>query len=89
VAGLDFQHERLAAACADPLLRAADAAEALVRQGMPFRDAHEQIAAEVRESSFEPPDDLAGRHTPGPADVRTAVAEARTRLSTSAPPLDH
>ena len=34
--------------CADPLLRATDAAEALVREGVPFRDAHEQVAAQVR-----------------------------------------
>ena len=31
--------------CADPLLLATDAAEALVREGVPFRDAHEQVAA--------------------------------------------
>ena len=43
-----FDRERLAAACADPLLRATDAAEALVRDGVPFRDAHEQVAAQVR-----------------------------------------
>src|SRR3954454_7307141 len=37
VAGLELDHGRLAAAAADPLLRATDAAEALVREGMPFR----------------------------------------------------
>ena len=42
VAGLRFDRERLAEACADPLLRATDAAEALVQEGMPFRDAHER-----------------------------------------------
>ena len=47
-AGSSFDRERLAAACADPLLRATDAAEALVRDGVPFRDAHEQVAAQVR-----------------------------------------
>ena len=45
VRGLAFDRDRLAAACADPLLRATDAAEALVREGVPFRDAHEQVAA--------------------------------------------
>src|SRR5438128_2774930 len=39
--GLDFDRGRMAAACADPLLRATDAAEELVRAGVPFRDAHE------------------------------------------------
>src|SRR5581483_5896136 len=45
VRGLAFDRERLAAAAADPLLRATDAAEALVREGVPFRDAHERVAA--------------------------------------------
>ena len=48
VGGLDFDRERMAAASADPLLRATDAAEALVRGGVPFRDAHEQVAGSVR-----------------------------------------
>ena len=52
--GLEFDHERLAAAAADPLLLATDAAEALVAEGMPFRDAHEQVAAAVREGTFDP-----------------------------------
>ena len=80
VAGLDFDHDRLAAACGDPLLRTTDAAEALVRAGIPFRDAHERIAGEVRDGSFEPPDEGAPRLAPGPADVRAAIAEARARL---------
>src|SRR5581483_5741253 len=53
VRGVEFDRERLAAACADPLLRATDAAEALVREGVPFRDAHEQVAASVRAGTFE------------------------------------
>ena len=48
VEGLAFDRERLAAAAADPLLRATDAAEALVAEGVPFRDAHEQVAGQVR-----------------------------------------
>ena len=75
VGGLAFDHERLAAACADPLLRATDAAEALVREGMPFRDAHEQVAAEVRAGTFEPP--AAG--TPRLGDVGAAVEAAKER----------
>jgi argininosuccinate lyase len=80
VTGVSFDHERLEAACADPLLRATDAAEALVREGTPFRDAHEQIAGEVRDGTFEPPHATAPRQAPGPADVRAAVAEARARF---------
>jgi argininosuccinate lyase len=53
VRGLRFDRERMAAACADPLLGATDAAEALVREGAAFRDAHEQVAAQVRSGSFQ------------------------------------
>jgi argininosuccinate lyase len=55
VAGLELDRERLAAAAGDPVLLATDAAEALVRDGVPFRDAHEQVAASVRAGTFEPP----------------------------------
>jgi len=81
VGELELDRERLAAACADPLLRATDAAEALVREGVPFRDAHERVAAEVRAGTFEPPVDSALRAAPGPSDAAAAVAAARDRLS--------
>ena len=76
VAGLAFDRGRLAAAAADPLLRATDAAEALVATGMPFRDAHEQVAAQVRAGTFEAP-------APGNrlGDVATAVNDAKERWS--------
>jgi argininosuccinate lyase len=76
VAGLAFDHGRLAAAAADPLLRATDAAEALVEQGVPFRDAHELVAGQVRDDTFESPPP---RHRG--FDVRAAVAAARARWS--------
>ena len=74
VAGLEFDRDRLAAAAADPLLLATDAAEALVRDGVPFRDAHEQVAGSVRDGTFEPP-------PPAPRlpDVTAAVAAAKER----------
>jgi argininosuccinate lyase len=74
VAGIEFDRGRLAAATADPLLRATDAAEALVAQGVPFRDAHEQVAVQVRAGTFEPP--VAGDRL---GDVAAAVAAARER----------
>jgi argininosuccinate lyase len=80
VDGLDLDRDRVAAACADPLLRATDKAEDLVRRGVPFRDAHEQVAAEVRAETFEPPAEARARVAPGPAAVAAAVAAARTRL---------
>jgi argininosuccinate lyase len=76
VRGLQFDRERMAAACADPLLRATDAAEALVREGVPFRDAHEHVAAQVRAGTFEAPE--AGRRL---GDVAAAVRAAKERWS--------
>jgi argininosuccinate lyase len=71
---LKFDRGRLAAAASDPLLLATDAAEALVREGVAFRDAHEQVAASVREGTFTPP-------APAPRlpDVTNAIEEARER----------
>jgi argininosuccinate lyase len=76
VRGLTFDRGRMATACADPLLRATDAAEALVREGLPFRDAHEQVASQVRAGTFEAPP--AGRRL---GDVVAAVRAAKDRWS--------
>jgi argininosuccinate lyase len=59
------------------LLRATDAAEALVAEGVPFRDAHEQVAAQVRAGTFEAP--TGGGERLG--DVGAAVAAAKERWS--------
>ena len=79
VGGLELDRERLAAAASDPLLLATDAAEALVRDGVPFRDAHEQVAGSVRDGTFEAPEPGL-RPAPGPGGVREAIAAARKRL---------
>ena len=76
VAGLVFDADRLAVAASDPLLRATDAAEALVEDGVPFRDAHEQVAGEVRAGTFVAPPER-----PRAFDVATAVAAAKERWS--------
>ena len=81
VAGLEFDRDRLQAACGDPALLATDAAEELVRAGVPFRDAHERIAAAVRSGTFEPPETARSRPAPGPGGVRDALAAARDRWS--------
>jgi argininosuccinate lyase len=77
---LDFDRGRMAATAADPNLRATDAAEQRVQSGMPFRDAHEEVAAQVRAGTFEPPAVAPPRVAPGPADVAAAVVAARARL---------
>ena len=79
VGGLRVDRGRLAAAACDPVLRATDAAELLVSEGVPFRDAHERVAAEVRAGTFEAPE-AGARVAPGPAGVRAAVAAVRAEL---------
>ena len=80
VGGIEFDHEHLAAACNDPLVSATDLAEAMVAEGIPFRDAHEHVAAQVRDGTFEAPVSPSRRVAPGPPDVHAAVADARTRF---------
>ncbi len=77
---IEFDRERLAQATRDPLLLATDAAEALVLEGTPFRDAHEQVAAEIRAGTFAAPS-AAPRPAPGPGGVHEALADARARWS--------
>jgi argininosuccinate lyase len=81
VSGLEVDRDRLAKAASDPLLLATDAAEALVRKGTPFRDAHEQVAKSVREGTFKRPRKGATRAAPGPGGIREALAEARHRFA--------
>jgi argininosuccinate lyase len=81
VEGIELDRDKLAAACADPLLRATDTAERLVQEGVPFREAHEQVAHDVRARTFEPPTNFSPRAAPGPGAVRDAVAAARRRVA--------
>jgi argininosuccinate lyase len=85
VSDLELDRERMAAAASDPNLLATDAAEALVSAGQPFRDAHERVAAAVRSGTFVPAataaESLAARPAPGPAGVREALAQARSRFA--------
>ena len=80
VAALEFRRDRLGAAVSDPLLYATDAAEHLVQEGVPFREAHAQIADSVRSETFEAPRPVS-RPSPGPGGVREAIEAARRRLS--------
>ena len=80
VRSLELDRGRLAAAASDPLLLATDAAEALVREGMPFRDAHEQVAGVGSRRQLRGAC-AAAACPPGPGGVREAVAAARSRLT--------
>jgi len=83
----EFRRERMAEAVSDPLLLATDAAEKLVAEGTPFRDAYGEVARSVRDGSFEPPssaaESVARRGAPGPGAVKEAVAAAKQRLSST------
>jgi argininosuccinate lyase len=81
VSGLEVDRGRMAKAAADPQLYATDAAEALVRGGTSFRDAHEEVASRVREGTFRRPRKAAARPAPGPGSIRDALAEARRRFA--------
>jgi argininosuccinate lyase len=52
---LEFDRDRLALAASDPLLLATDAAEELVRSGVAFRTAHEEVGRQLRNGGFVPP----------------------------------
>jgi argininosuccinate lyase len=83
VGGLTVNRERLVMAASDPLLLATEAAEQLVREGVPFRDAYECVAAQVRAGTFEPPGQTSPRPAPGPGGAAAALAEARARFADS------
>ena len=64
--GIEFDHERMAAAAADEMVAATDVADLLVRRGLPFREAHAVVGGLVRHAVDEgidlsaiPPSDLA------------------------------
>ncbi len=73
VAGLTFDTERLASAASDPSLLATDEAERLVREGVPFRKAHEQVAGRIDELQ------AAGRprNMPGGPSAKSIRAQVR------------
>ena len=65
---LAFDRTRMAAAASDPALLATDLAEELVRQGTPFREAHEAVGAYVRGT----------KGSIGPASARRALPALRS-----------
>lgn len=87
VAGLEFDTERLAEAASDPVLLATDAAEELVREGTPFRKAHEQVAERFRGTvtdGGDPSASVSARAMPGgpsPKSVRAQVRKLRKAIA--------
>lgn len=80
--GLTVNIKAMARAAEDPSLMATDLAEDLVRQGVPFREAHGRIARMVREglasSSLSPLDSVRAKRSRGgtaPERVRERIQE--------------
>jgi len=88
VPALRFDRTRLGAAARDPELYATDRAEALVREGIAFRTAHERVAADGEPGPSSAPFDslraVSLRASPGgpaPASVRRQIGDASRRLA--------
>jgi argininosuccinate lyase len=77
---LEFDRHKLAGAGSDPGLLATDAAEALVRSGVPFRKAYDTIGRQVLEGRLKAPwnarTSLAKRDLPGGPNPRRIAASA-------------
>jgi argininosuccinate lyase len=92
VENLQFDQERLATALSDPALLATDSAERLVSEGVAFREAHRQVADEVRRGSHSPPWsadrslELRRLDVPGQARSVTRRAGALARWAAAHPP---
>jgi argininosuccinate lyase len=79
LAGISFNRDRLAAAAEDEMLAATDLADALVQQGVPFREAHGLVGGLVKAAvdSGKPLSELTDSELDGvPDDARTAVRKA-------------
>jgi argininosuccinate lyase len=77
--GIEFNRERLAAAAEDEMLAATDLADALVQEGVPFREAHGLVGGLVRSAleSGRPLSELSDSELNGvPEDARQAVRRA-------------
>ncbi len=79
VVAITFNQERLAAAAGDEMLAATDLADALVKEGVPFREAHGLVGGLVKAAvdSGKPLSELADSELNGvPEDARQAVRRA-------------
>jgi argininosuccinate lyase len=92
VGGLEPDRERMRAAAGEGETTAVDLAEALVRAGVPFREAHGAVGAAVRLASGRgvrladlPDDDLRAVH-PALAEVDRAVLDVEGSLAAKVTP---
>jgi argininosuccinate lyase len=79
LAGIEFHRERLTAAAEDEMLAATDLADALVKEGVPFREAHGLVGALVKAAvdSGRSLSELADSELNGvPENAREAVRRA-------------
>ena len=83
--GISFNRDRLAAAAGDEMLAATDLADALVQEGVPFREAHGLVGGLVKAAvdSGKPLSELADSELDGVADdakraVRRALESGQT-----------
>jgi argininosuccinate lyase len=81
VAGMRFDHARLESAARDPELVATDVAEALVRHGTPFREAHEAVGAQFRASSGALDSAALGAEFPKARDDLVALADPKRAVA--------
>lgn len=101
--GIEFHSARMLKAASDPTMAATDVADQLVREGIPFREAHGRVGAIIRgkiagEESFEERHSLptpeqmveARKHTGGTSlsSVLHQIKLARSFLSPNAEPGD-
>jgi argininosuccinate lyase len=85
---MTFDHDRMRAAAADGTTVATDVAEALVRDGMPFRDAHHEVAGRIAAGELfahpTPEEAIAARSGPGmPGRVTEQLDALRVAISTT------
>jgi len=77
---LEFDRQKLADAASDPALLATDAAEVLVRSGVPFRKAYETVGRQVLEGKLKAPWNArvstGKRDLPGGPNPRRVAARA-------------
>jgi argininosuccinate lyase len=69
VPGIQFHADRMLAAASDPTLAATDIADRLVRQGLPFREAHARTGAMMRPEAIEKRQGTVQESIPSPEDM--------------------